>query len=67
MLGNVKSQFITDVSGQPIRPIFKGQALFLDWLILADMGDGFSRNVSKKLPFYVTQHRDRAQTSFTPR
>jgi len=39
---------ITDVSGQPISPIFKGQALQEEGcLTLEDGSDEFSRNVAK--------------------
>jgi hypothetical protein len=37
---------VTDVSGQPIGSIFKGQAVFLDCLTLEDAQDRLSRNVS---------------------
>jgi hypothetical protein len=41
----------TDVSGQPIDPIFKGQDVFFDFLTLEDGIDRLSRNVAKRLPF----------------
>jgi len=34
MLRSVDWWLVTDVSGQPIGPIFKAQAVFLDWSIL---------------------------------
>jgi hypothetical protein len=40
---------VTDVSGQPIDPIFKAQAVFLDCLNVEDETDWLSRNVSKYL------------------
>jgi hypothetical protein len=40
---------VTDVSVQPIGPIFKGQA----WHTLDDGIDGVSRNVGNQLPFYT--------------
>jgi hypothetical protein len=46
----------TDVSGQPLGPIFKGQEVqeenlfFLDFLTLEDGTDRLSRNVGKGLP-----------------
>jgi len=49
ILNNVDGWFITDVSVEPIVPIFKGHAaeeeFFFDW----DGNNRFSRNVDKKL------------------
>jgi hypothetical protein len=42
-----------DVSAQPVFPIFKGQAVFLDFLTFEDGADKLSRNVGKKLAFYA--------------
>ena len=39
---------VTDVSGQPIRPIFKGQILPAECLTLLDGTDMLSRKVEKK-------------------
>ena len=45
----------TDVSGQHVGPIFKGQSvqgeLFLERLTLDDGTENLYRNVSNKLPF----------------
>jgi hypothetical protein len=44
----------TDVSGQPIGPVFKGQTvLHLVLLYLEEGTDSLSRNVGNKIPFYV--------------
>jgi hypothetical protein len=48
MLRRVDWYLVTDVSGQLIGPIFKGQAVkegFVDCLSLEDKADRFSRNV----------------------
>jgi len=45
ILSIVEGQFLTDVLGQPLGPILKGQ-------VLQDETDRLSRNVGKKLPFY---------------
>jgi hypothetical protein len=42
----------TDVSGQSIDPIFKGQAV-QGYLTLEFETDILSQNVNKKLPFYA--------------
>jgi hypothetical protein len=49
ILRRVECQFLTDGSGQSIRPVFKGQ----DPFTLEDGPDGLSRNTSKELPFYA--------------
>ena len=49
-LRSVQRQFRTDVSGQPIGPIFKGQAVQDNYLTLEDGTDRFSRNVGAELP-----------------
>ena len=41
---------VTEVSGQPIRDIFKGQAVFLT---REDETDRLSRNVDNQLPTYA--------------
>ena len=45
MLRRVDWWLVTDVSGQPISYIFKGQAVFLDCLTGEDRTDKLSRNV----------------------
>lgn len=46
---SVEWQFRSDISGQPMGPLFKGQA---EWLPLEDKIDRLSRNVSNKLALY---------------
>jgi len=41
--------YITDVSLQPIVPLFKGQTVFLNCFSLEDWTESLSRNVGKKL------------------
>ena len=65
ILRSVELRFCTDVSGQTIGPIYKGQAaqedsqedwnvsVFLDCLTLEDRNDRLSRNVGAKLPIYT--------------
>ena len=48
MLRSVNWQLVTDISGQIINPIFKGQAIHS--LTLEDGTDNLSRNVGKYLP-----------------
>ena len=52
ILHNVQRQFLTDVSEQPVGPVFKGQYIQGD-LTLVDGSDRSSRNVSKELPLYA--------------
>jgi len=44
-------QFVTDVSGQSICHIFKGQSFH--WLMFEDGNDRLSRNVGNNLPIYA--------------
>jgi hypothetical protein len=55
----------TDVLGQRVSPIFKGQEFQeeKDFLTLEDGTDTLSRNVGKHLPLDVAQYRRRAQIS----
>jgi hypothetical protein len=46
--------FFTDVSGQPIGPILKGQAVQEDCFSLEDVTDILSQNVGNKLSIYAT-------------
>ena len=49
--------YATDVSRQPVGPIFKGQEMqvaFLDFLTLKDGTDMLPRNVGTELPTYAT-------------
>jgi hypothetical protein len=46
MLRSIDWELVTDVSGQLIGPIFKGQSLFLECLTLEGGIDGLSLNVS---------------------
>jgi hypothetical protein len=52
ILCSVQGPFITDVSGQPIGPMFKGQEIQEDFdiLTLEDENDRLSRNIGKELP-----------------
>ena len=47
--------FLTDVSGQPIGPTFRGQAVQEEGI------DTLSRNAGKELLFYAAQHSKRGQ------
>ena len=46
---------VTDVLGQHIYPIFKGQAVqkVFDYLTLEDGSNRLSQNISKELPLYT--------------
>jgi hypothetical protein len=46
----------TDVSGQPVGPIFKGQTVFLYCLALEDGTNKMFRNVGTELPLYGKVH-----------
>jgi len=61
ILCSAEWQFCTDVPGQPIGTIFKGQAE--DCLTLEDRTDRLSRNVCIELPFYAAWNRRRAHIS----
>jgi hypothetical protein len=53
ILCNVEWYFCTDVSGQPIGPIFKGQEVQLsawDFLTIEEGTDRLSLNVGTELP-----------------
>jgi len=52
ILCSVYGPFITNVSEQPIGPIFKGQEILEDFdiLTLEDENDRLSRNIGKELP-----------------
>ena len=58
MLRDVARQLDTEVSGQLIRPILKGQAVqkkvLYDWLFPEDGTDDLSRNVGNHVPTYTT-------------
>jgi len=58
----------TDVSAQPIGPIFKGQAVKESCMTLKDGTDVVSRNVGKKPQFYAVwnskNNADLITTSF---
>jgi hypothetical protein len=59
--------FFTDVSVQPICPIFEWQAVQdLDCFILEYWNDRLFRNVGKKLPIYAVQNPKRAQMVILP-
>jgi len=53
MLRNVEWQFLTDVSGQLIGPIFNGQGFWDRFLTLEDGTDRQSRIIGKELPLYA--------------
>jgi len=57
ILWSLAWEFLTDVSEEPIVPIFKayaGEEFFFYCMNLEDETDRFSRNVGKKkTPFYV--------------
>ena len=53
ILLGVEWNFLTDVSGQFIGPIFKVQGLVLDYFTDEDGADRLSRNVAKKVLLYV--------------
>jgi hypothetical protein len=66
ILLGVDGEYHTDVSGQPIGPIFKGQVVFafLDYLMLEDGTDRLSRSVGMELPIPIrVQIRLRHQIS----
>jgi len=52
--------FFTDVSGQPICSIFKGQEI-LHFLTIEDGNDRLSRNVGRELPLYAAKCPRRTQ------
>jgi len=60
----VEWQFPTDVSGQPIGPIFNGQAV-QEEMTLQGGTDRLSRNVGKKVPFYEHKTPKVSQISLT--
>jgi hypothetical protein len=45
-------EFLTDILGQPIGPIFKGQEI-LDFLTPEDDINRLCQNISKELPLYT--------------
>jgi hypothetical protein len=49
-LRSVCRQFVTNISGHPVGPIFKDESLFMDCLAFEDGADKLSRNVDKQLP-----------------
>jgi hypothetical protein len=51
----------TDVIVQPVGPIFKGQAFFLDCFVLEDGDDIFSQIVGSNLPTYAEKVPRRAK------
>jgi len=53
ILSSIEWWFPTEVSGHPIGPIAKGQALIPICLTVEDGTDKLSRNVGKKLPIYA--------------
>jgi hypothetical protein len=57
VLRSVKWQFFTDVTGQPIGPIFKGQEVpeefFFDILTFGNGADRLSKNVGTELLLYT--------------
>ena len=52
ILCSIEWQFLTDVSGQRIWPVFERQLFFLDCFTLEDWTGSQSQSVSKKLPFH---------------
>jgi hypothetical protein len=51
---SIEWQYVTDVSRQPIGPIFKGQAFAVqDCLALQNGTNRLSRNVGNKRPLYA--------------
>jgi hypothetical protein len=65
ILRSVELSFCTDVSGQPIGPIFKGEEdIFLDFLAIRNGIDVLSRNVATELPFTSVQNPRRTQISY---
>ena len=59
------SAMLHGVSGRPMGPIFKGQAVQEESLNLEDRNVGLSRNVSNQLPSYAVQYPRRAKASVT--
>jgi hypothetical protein len=49
----INKKFFTDVSGQPIGPIFKVQEVQENFLALEDWADKSTRNVGTDLPLYA--------------
>ena len=53
LLRGLEWEFVTDVSGQNIGPIFKAQEVLFDCLITEDVANSLFRNVGEKVTFYV--------------
>jgi hypothetical protein len=60
MLRSMEWKFFTDVSGQRIFLLFKGQAVLLYLLTLEYEPDRLSRNVDTELQFYAAWYPRRA-------
>jgi hypothetical protein len=61
VLHDVDLQLVSDASGQPIDPIFKGQEF-----LLKNGADRLYRNVDKQLPNYTAYNPRRGKASTTP-